>query len=421
MAPIRWLGRNLSTMLLAFILALIVWSSAVTSADPNQERIYEIPISVVGQDADIEILSDIPEQLTITLYAPGSILDELFSDESNALQAWVDLAGLGRGSHTLPVQYVIPEDVRPLRLVDVSPQSVVVTLEQLISKNMPIQTEVLGEPALGYQQGTVSWSVQQVEVSGRMPDVQKVDRVEASLDITGANEDIELSVPLYPRDSEGNLVAEVTLTPGRLTVAQEVTLRGGYRNMVVKVVADGQVADGYRQTNISVSPSNVMVFSADPEMIDQLPGFIETETLDLTGLVDDIETVLALNLPEGVSVIGDPNVLVQVGVAAIEGSVNISRGVEVIGILPGQTATVSPDNVGLIVYGPIPMLQTLTEVDVRVVIDLTGLGEGVYQLTPEVIILPDRIRLQVISPETLEIEIKQVELETPTPTPTSAP
>jgi YbbR domain-containing protein len=416
MRLLRWLGLNIGTLLLSFVLAVIVWGSAVTSADPNEERTYAIPIEVVGQETNIEILSDIPEQLLMTFYAPRSILDNL-NEEAGELRAWFDLSGLQRGSHTLNLQYLTPTDMRPLRLVGVSPKTVNVTLEELATITLPIQTEVLGTPGLGYQQGSTTWSDNEVKISGRLPDVQQVAGVDATLDIAGANEDIQTMVPLFPYDAEGNQVTGVTLTPNRISVSQKITLRGGYRNMVVKVVTTGQVAEGYRQTNITVSPPNVMVFSTDPTMIEGLPGYIETEELDLTGIVDDIETVLALNLPEGVSVVGDPNVLIQVGVAAIEGSINISRLVEVIGITPGLTATVAPDSVEVIVFGPIPTLQTLTDVDVRVVVDLTALEEGVYQLQPEVIILPDRISLQAISPESLEIEISVAELGTPTPTP----
>ena len=252
--------------------------------------------------------------------------------------------------------------------------------------------------------------------SGHISKVQKVVSVEATLDIDGATENIEKTITLIARDATGNLVPGVKLSPDRITVSQAITLRGGYRNMVVKVVTSGQVAEGYRQTNITVSPPNIMVFSADPAMIDQLPGYIETEVLDLTGTIDDIETILALNLPDSVSVIGDPNVLVQVGVAAIEGSIKVTRQVEVIGIFPDLDATVSPSSVEVIIYGPIPTLQKLTEVDVRVVVDLTGLDEGVYPLQPDVIILPDQVRLQVISPEIVEVGITPAKPGVPTPT-----
>ena len=416
--PIRWVGKNLSTLLLAFILALVVWVSAVTAVDPNQERTYQVQIEIKGQDAGIDVIGELPDQMLITLYAPRSILDQL-TREGGSLRAWIDLSGLEpAGAIIVPVQYQMPPDVSPVRLVDVNPESVELVLEKLISQTILIQTNVQGEPALGYQAGSPKWSANEVIVSGQASLVEQVATVDVSLDVSGANENIERTLPLVPRDVDGKRVSDVTLVPDSITVTQTVTLRGGYRNMVVKVITIGQVADGYRQTNISVSPPNVMVFSADPALIDRLPGYIETEVLDLTDIADDIETLLALNLPEGVSIIGDPNVLVQVGVATIEGSITISRNVEIIGVLPELAAHASPASVEVIIYGPIPTLETLTDLDVRVVIDLTGLELGVYQLPPEVIILPDRIRLQVISPETVEVTIVEADTLIPTPSPT---
>ncbi len=415
--PVRWFGRNLSTLLLAFILALVVWVSAVTAADPNQERTYQVQIEIMGKDTGMEMVGELPDRILITLYAPRSVLDQL-TREGGALRAWIDLSGLEPGARIIPVQYQMPPDVSPVRLVEVNPESVELVLEKLISQTIPIQTDVQGEPALGYQAGSPKWSAHEVVISGRSSTIEQVAIVAASLDISGANHDIEMTLTLIPRDADGKRVSDITLVPEKITVTQSITLRGGYRNMVVKVITIGQVADGYRQTNISVSPPNVMVFSADPALIDRLPGYIETEVLDLTNIADDIETLLALNLPEGVSIIGDPNVLVQVGVATIEGSITVSRNVEIIGILPELAAQASPASVEVIIYGPIPTLETLTDLDVRVVIDLTGLEPGVYQLPPEVIILPDRIRLQVISPETVEVTIVEADTLTPTPSPT---
>jgi len=57
----------------------------------------------------------------------------------------------------------------------------------------------------------------------------------------------------------------------------------------------------------------------------------------------------------------------------------------------------------------------LTKTDVRVVLDATGLEVGIHQLTPEVIILPERIRAEAIIPENIEVEISEVEEPTPTP------
>jgi len=412
----RWLARYFSTFLLALILAVIVWVAAETSADPNQEQIYLIPVDIIGLASNMEITSELPERLSLTLFAPRSILDQI-TQESGTLQAWMDLSGLESGIHDLPLQYQIDARFRPVRVVDISPTTTELTLEALISKTLPIQTEIRGEPTLGYQASPPEWSHEEVTISGRTSQVEKVVIVKTTLIITGAEETIERNLNLSALDDAGNIVSDVLITPSQISVVQTITLRGGYRNMVVKVVTAGHVADGYRQTSISVSPPNVMVFSANPADVDQLPGYVDTAPLDLTDSFDDIEMILGLNLPEGVSVIGDPNVLVQVGVAAMEGNLKIIRMVEVIGVLPELKARAAPDSVDVILFGSLPVLEALTETDVRVVIDLTGLEVGTHQLAPEVVILPERIQADAVSPENIEVEIIDPTESTPSPTP----
>jgi len=412
----RWLARYFSTFLLALILAVIVWVAAETSADPNQEQIYLIPVDIIGLASNMEITSELPERLSLTLFAPRSILDQI-TQESGTLQAWMDLSGLESGIHDLPLQYQIDARFRPVRVVDISPTTTELTLEALISKTLPIQTEIRGEPTLGYQASPPEWSHEEVTISGRTSQVEKVAIVKTTLIITGAEETIERNLNLSALDDAGNIVSDVLITPSQISVVQTITLRGGYRNMVVKVVTAGHVADGYRQTSISVSPPNVMVFSANPADVDQLPGYVDTAPLDLTDSFDDIEMILGLNLPEGVSVIGDPNVLVQVGVAAMEGNLKIIRMVEVIGVLPELKARAAPDSVDVILFGSLPVLEALTETDVRVVIDLTGLEVGTHQLAPEVVILPERIQAEAVSPENIEVEIIDPTESTPSPTP----
>jgi len=412
----RWLVRNFSTFLLALILGLIVWVAAVTSADPNQEQIYSVTVDMIGLASNLEITSDLPDKLRLTLLAPRSILDQI-EKETGAIQAWVDLSGLESGVHTMPMQYQIDSRFRPVRTVAIDPGTVTITLEELISKTLPIRTEVTGEPTLGYQASPPEWSHAQVTVSGRASQVELLVTVKTSLSISGAEETIERNLNLFAYDEAGNVVSGVILTPSEIGVVQTITLKGGYRNMVVKVVTTGQVANGYRQTSISVSPPNVMVFSANPAVVDQLPGYVETNPLDLNGSFDDIETILGLNLPEGVSVIGDPNVLVQVGIAAMEGNLKIIRLVETIGLHPELQAKVAPDSVDVILFGPLPELDALAETDVRVVVDLTGLEAGMHQLTPQVVILPERIRAEAVSPQNIEVEITPVGEATPTSAP----
>jgi YbbR domain-containing protein len=220
-------------------------------------------------------------------------------------------------------------------------------------------------------------------------------------------------------DQQGEAVSGVNITPTEVSVTQPIFLQGGYRNVIVRVETVGQPADGYKLTNITVSPLNVVVFSSDPQLVNDLPGYVETEPVDLSGAIDDIDTYVSIVVPEGVSMVGNQFVLVQVSIAAIEGTLNMSLPVLPIGLLPIQAALISPETVDVILSGPVPILDAMTPEDVRVFVDVSDLELGIYQLEPQVEIIPDRVIVESVVPSTVEVEI--IVAPTPTPSSTAAP
>ncbi|MBS1249838.1 MAG: CdaA regulatory protein CdaR [Chloroflexi bacterium] len=415
---IRWLGKNIGSFLLAFLLALLVWVSAVTSSDPNQEEVITIPLEVFGQAEDMVILEDIPRNVDITVYAPQSKIEQLKSEN---IRAWITVEDLQPGTYRIPVQVDIPSTISPVRHISTIPNHLELSLDSLVEKTIPITKHVEGEPSIGYEAGEILWDAQSVTVAGRISQVEKVESVEVTLDISGAVETIETRLELLPLNSMGEIVPDVSLNPKTVQVTQKVELLGGYRNVAVKVVTQGQVASGYRTASITPAPPTVMIFSEDPKLVDQLPGYVETESLDLTGVDAYVETILELNLPEGVTVVGDPNVLVQVSVVAFNDSLSLSREVEVIGILPSLEAIVAPPQMEVVIYGPIPVLDELTLRDVRVIVDLTNLEEGVHSLTPTVEVLPEDLSVESLVPSTVEVTIVKASTPTITPEATQAP
>jgi YbbR domain-containing protein len=417
---LRWFLTNLSTLILAFALALVVWVSAVTAADPNVDRVRTVNLDAVGLDANMLLVGNIPAQVRVTLRAPRSIMDRMNTAE-NAVRAWVDLSGLTPGTHTLEVQVQVNPSFQPVQEIQVTPDLVTVTLESLVSRTFPVNLEVNGEPAIGYQRGVPQRSPASVTVSGPASQVAQVEELRAVLDISDANETIQRDVPVLALDSSGEPVPEVTVSPEEIQVTQPIALQGGFRNVVVRVVTTGQVANGYRLTNISVSPPNVVVFSSDPQLVNELPSYIETEPLDLTNAEDDIDTFLALNLPTGISVVGDENVLVQVSIAAIEGSITLTLPVTPLDVLPGFAAEISPETVDVILTGPVPILNRLRPRDVRVVVDLKDLELGTYPLEARVDVLPQRVRAVSILPGIVEVTVIIAPTATPTGTVTPTP
>lgn len=400
---LRSVARNFPKLLLSLILATAVWISAVTESDPTQEKIYPqpVPIEFIGQDPALIIVNESPQQISLTLSTPQSIWERLVN-ERVPIRAVVDLSGLTAGQHVLSVQVQI--GIRPVEIVSVTPRTVTVKLEPLVSQIYNIQLVQQGEPAVGFQAEKPQLSEKTVVISGPESLVRKVQEVRAVLNYNRAAENINRPLNLQALDASGGVVEGVNLTPERVNVTVQITQRGGYRNVVVKVVLNGQISTGYRVTNISVFPPAVTVFSSDPQLVSNLPGYVETTSLDLTGAKDDLDLRLPLNLPPGVLVVGEQTVAVQVGIAAIEGSLTLTNmKVNVVGLEDGLKADISPAEVDVFLSGPIPVLDRLNPRNVRVILDLTGETSGTYQRVPDVLVDDPDVNVESIIPGSVEV------------------
>jgi YbbR domain-containing protein len=413
---LRLFVKSIPTFLLALALSVAVWISAVSAADPVQQRLYPRPVTIerTDQDPSLVISSEVPNQATVTLSAPSSIWDRMLTERA-PIRASIDLSELGPGTHTVPVD--IDPMIRPARVVNWTPRTVTITLERLVSQEFNIDLVRRGEPAIGYQADSPTLSETSVVISGPVSKVEQIRSVRVSVDLNQASDNINRSAEVQVLDGGENVVDGLTITPEFVLVSQPISQRGGYRNVVVKVASTGQVAVGYRLTNISVFPPNVTVFSTNPTLVERLPGFVETSPLDLAGVRDDLEVRLPLNLPNGVEVVGDQTVMVQVGVAAIEGSVSLSNvPITIIGLPPEFLSRISPESVDVIISGPIPLLDRLTAEDVRVFIDLSGVGDGTYQFAPRVSVAIAELQVESILPSSIEVVVETRPLATPSPT-----
>jgi YbbR domain-containing protein len=410
---IRWLVSNLSSMALALVLAVLVWVAAVNEENPVEERVFTqaVPIQVVGQGADSLLTGPQPATTTITISAPRATWSTLTLNE---IQAVANITDLPAGSYDVPVEVTVNSPL--VRVVRVSPAVTQVTLQDSNVRTLNVRLSTTGEVAVGFQAGEPSLSVTQATVSGPATLVDQVVELRAAMRIAGARGGLQADVPIEPLDANGDVVAEVDVAPRTVEVTIPVEQRGGFRDVAVKVSLEGQVAPGYRITNISVTPLVVTVFASNPVAVSNLPGFVETEALSIEGASDDVEGRMALRLEPGVSVVGDQTVLVQVSIAAIESSLTVTRDVEIIGLGPGLITEASPPSVDVILVGPLLTLDGLRPEDVRVVLDVAGRARGLHQIEPTVVVLADQVVVQTILPPIIEVEIRSG-----VPTPTLSP
>jgi len=413
----RWIADNYRTFLWALALAIAVWLAAVTGADPDETRALttSIPVEIVGQDPSLVINGDVPSEVRITLRAPRSVWN-LINADPGLIRAILDLSGLAAGEHNIDLQ--IQVNARPVQIVAASPQSLLFSLEPLVTKTLTVDLSLFGEAAIGYQIGDPILEPVEVTVAGAESQIESVARARVSVNLDGLREELDESFAVEVLNEAGEPISGLTVTPSSIHVNLPVSQQGGYRDVAVKVITAGRVASGYRLTDISVFPPVVTVFAADPELVSNLPGVLETLPLDLQSAQNDITTRLALNLPAGVSIVGEQTVLIQAGVSAIESSITLAgERVEVTGLASHLAAQVSPQTVDVIVSGPLPLLDTITRQDVRVTVDLTDLPPGTHQVTPKVEVLISDVFVESILPNTIEVVITINGVPSPTPNP----
>lgn len=409
------LWDHVRTLAIAFVLAFVVWVAAVNAADPLDVRAFpsSVPIEIVGLQDGLVIVDGTPATARVTIRAPGSVWDLITARD---LHVEARLNGLGVGSHDLTLVGTL--DREPALITQIEPARVELILEQAASRTQAVRAAITGEPALGYRMDDPVAIPESVQLSGPASLVDQVAEVVAQTDVTGRREDIDAEVELMALDATGQAVEGVNLEPATARVVTTVHQLVGYRLVAVIPIIKGQVETGYQVSSITVSPTLVTVFSPDPQAVDALPGYVETESLNLTGAQDDLEQTVAVQLPEGIYLAGNQSVIVQVQVAAIETTINVTRPVEIEGLAEGVYAQSSPVAASVILKGPLPVLNRLLYEDVRVVVNVERLALGSYQLTPQVVILPEGVVLQTLLPETFEIVISHTPPATPaTPAP----
>ncbi len=407
---IRSLLNQLSSILLALVLGAIIWSVATGEENPNSDFYFSsLPITVVNLPDGMVILQQSAERVNIKVHAPKSSWNQL---SASSFRVLVDLTGLNSGLHQVPVT-VQPAD--PQVAIDtIEPKAIGVRLEPLKSRTFEVRADILDSAPVGFAAKTPLVVPPQVTVSGAGVLVDQVAAVMADVFLRGAKAPFDREVALTAQDAQGNPVKGITITPATVTVSVQVEQQVGYKDVSVRAALKGAPAAGYWVSNITVDPSTVTaVGSADA--LSKMPGYIETLPVDVTGATSDVTKRTTFSLPDGVSVLNNDGVAVQVSVTPIMGGQTVRRRIVVQGLRPGLTASVSPDMVDVILSGPVPTLQGLQPSDVQVIVDAGDRGAGTYQVKPRVPVVPEALKVQSIVPDTLVMTLSEARsLVTPT-------
>jgi len=367
--------------LISLILAVLLWGWVTQLQDPFQTREYSnLTIQTSELSDDLQIVNTLA---TANVIVKGARSD-LAEITPSQLTVSLDTSKVnGPGTYLLPLHASGADGVDSLRT---EPREVQVVIEQRETKVFPLT--ISKAPASGTESrqiGQVSPSVSQVTVTGPSSFMSRIAQVMLPITISQQSSEFTGTFTPVAVDAQGQAINEVTILPATVTADVQVETRGKSVSVIPRVI--GVPAEGYTVQQRTALPETILVDGPQDELDKLL--FVNTEPVDISNATSSISQRVGIeDLPAGLTIV-DPasgTVEVRVAIEDISGQATefSSLPVEVIGLGSGLEATVTPTTTSVSVLAPRSLLETMTANDIKVRVDVTGLGPGTHVVTPDV-------------------------------------
>ncbi len=399
-------------LLLSFALGVAIWIFVTEEQNPTRSGLFPAQIEVVAVNVGREVaVANVLPSANIRIAAPEERWDSLTSANFRAI---VDLNGLSAREQTVPVRVEV-NDARGVRVISVEPPAIVVNLEQIVTREAPVEARIVGALPRGYAAGEAVAEPSSVEVSGPESLVGLVVSVDADINVTGLTLRLSQSLSLVARGAGGGEIRGVTIEPPNVLIEVDIEQTVLTDTVPLDVDLLGEPAPGYRVVGYQIQPR----FFEIEGTFDVLQT-IDTLSLGqvlLDGARANLRVSRSPSLPPGVSAVSGGDVDVIVSIAPIEGSIAFPVVPRLVGVPVGLKGALSQLVVTVVVEGDLPALNALDPGDIVAEVDASGLRAGVSQVDV-VVEAPRGIRVQEVRPAQLELTLREIATPTPTPTPT---
>ncbi len=378
------LWDTLGTAVLALVLSVVVWVTAIYQNDAPSQDVFPqaIPIEMINLAEGMVITNSPDEVANVQIKAFRSSWDRL---TLNNFRVTVDLDGLGEGLHTVPLEVTCSNPT--VTLVGTQPETLYVQIERVQRTELPVELRLENQAdlPLGYAMAAPMLTPASVVVEGPTSQVKNVQAVVASLSVAGRRDSVDVSLPLRALDGDGKQLNGVTITPNAVNARVRIEQRQNYREVAVLARTSGQPARGYYVSSLEIDPATVTVVGP-PSVIATMPGLVSIiGEVDVSGATRLIAQRAELDLPEGVSVFteggADPReVLVTVDIDAVMGGTTVEVPIKARKLREGYSVSLSVPSVDVILTGPSVVLDELALDLVEAYVDLTGLEAGNHQI-----------------------------------------
>ena len=408
--------KNIAIKVLSLMFAILLWGYVLmTQNPPRVKTVTDVTVSIEGE-ADLTtrkltlrgdraaLLEDVSVRVRTELTSYADI-------SADDITASINLSRItSTGKHTVRIHAKSSSG----DVVSVSPSEIEVEIDTLTTRNIPIEIHEEGELPEGYWAGNVQLDSATVLLEGPGTDLAKIVKAVGTIDLTNRTESLNQSIMLALYDKEGNVVESSILFGGMPTVVAKQEI---LPSKLVPIDVDGaiigreELPENFEIASYGTSLESTLVrIVGDADVIQKIES-LSLEPVDVTGCTESIQQELAINVPEGVRIIGADSVNLQVTIREKTAVLELTElPIEIVGLARKQTATLSQELANVTFSGRVSLLAGITRGDVKVYADVTGLAAGTHDVKLALQIdgedVPSDLQYEFTTDETIQVTIE---------------
>jgi YbbR domain-containing protein len=282
--------KNLPLRLLSLAIAAGLWIF-VNTGQRNAFDELNVPITYRRLPAGLVLVNHPADFVKIQVNGPRTLLSLL---DPERLTVRLDLSGLGPGQASYKINPSMFNVPRQTTVTNVSPSEVILDVDRVVQRDIPIHIDVDGKPAAGYDVTSVEAHPSSVMAIGPSRFVNTMGQVPTEpVDISGANADVERRVALE------NPNPSVALASNRIDARVHIGEKVSDREFRAVSV---EVRDSDYKFNVAPNRATVVVRGPMLKLQELDPnGIAYVDAKELTP--GSHEVPLQVDLPDGMQVV----------------------------------------------------------------------------------------------------------------------
>jgi YbbR domain-containing protein len=259
---------NIGTKLISVLLAFILWGIVLGSR--NIEVIKEIPIELITP-SDVMPSSEVPEKIAFRLSGPKAFLRSILDRRDEPIK--VNLMGV---KPALVTYRFFADNIRVpigVKVMSVTPTAILIKLENVKMKDVPVRVETRGVLPEGYRLAQVNVNPEIVRLKGPESKIESVSEVSTvPIDISSLKRNFEKDVNL----DLSRLGVQLEGAPPRVNIeVQPTSANFSVKNVDIRVISSYKVKLEEKAVTVLVRAT-----PQDMESLDRSHIFAE---VDMTG------------------------------------------------------------------------------------------------------------------------------------------